>query len=167
VKCTLVLTRSWYRVTPLVVSRQNEAAEPQQVRCKAYSEMHRTETRALVHRKVHHCTTPRYRGQHGLRARQASWKRTRQSSAALAHRGRLTFLLPVAFPSGLTRPPVQPVNDAAFERVGLGLGARQASIDLGNADALVEEDLPVLGRPSLRNAWRRKTGECRVGSNAG
>jgi hypothetical protein len=40
-----------------------------------------TETRALVHRKMHHCTTPRYRGQHGLGARQASWKKTRQSSA--------------------------------------------------------------------------------------
>jgi hypothetical protein len=27
-----------------------------------------TETRALVHRKMHHCTTPRYRGQHALPA---------------------------------------------------------------------------------------------------
>ena len=35
-----------------------------------------TETRALVHRKVHHCTTPRYRGQHGRGARQASPHRT-------------------------------------------------------------------------------------------
>ena len=41
--------------------------------------------------------------------------RTPVAPYPLAHRGRLTFLLPAAFPSGLTRPPVQPVNDAAFE----------------------------------------------------
>ena len=41
--------------------------------------------------------------------------------------------------------PVQPLDQAAFEGVGFGLGARQTTIKLGSASALVEENSPVLG----------------------
>ena len=44
---------------------------------------------------------------------------------------------------------VQPFGDAAGEGAGLGLGARQPAIELGDARPLVEEGAPVLGRPAV------------------
>ena len=47
------------------------------------------------------------------------------------------------------RVAVQPFSDTAGKGLGLGFGARQPAIELGNAGALVEERLPVLGRPAV------------------
>lgn len=44
---------------------------------------------------------------------------------------------------------VHPFDEAAFEGARLGFPARQAAIELRDAGALVEIDLPVLGRPSV------------------
>jgi len=45
--------------------------------------------------------------------------------------------------------PVEPFGHAASEGTGLGSGARQAAIELGNAGPLGEKDLPVIGRPAV------------------
>ena len=47
------------------------------------------------------------------------------------------------------RIAVQPFDDAAGKGLGLGLRTRQSAIELDDAGALVEEDLPVLGRPAV------------------
>jgi hypothetical protein len=44
---------------------------------------------------------------------------------------------------------VQPLLRAAGEGAGLGLAARQSAIELGDARPLVEEDIPILGRPAV------------------
>lgn len=45
---------------------------------------------------------------------------------------------------------VQPFDHAAFESQGLGLRARQPTIELGDARALIVKSAPVLDRPWLR-----------------
>jgi hypothetical protein len=45
--------------------------------------------------------------------------------------------------------PVQPLDDAAFERIGLGLESRHTAVELDDACALVEIRLPILGRPAV------------------
>ena len=47
------------------------------------------------------------------------------------------------------RIAVQPLDDAAGKRLGLGLRPRQSRVELDDACPLVEEDLPVLGRPAV------------------
>ena len=46
------------------------------------------------------------------------------------------------------RIAVQPFGDAVSEGTGLGFGARQPAIELGDPGALVKEGSPVLGRPA-------------------
>ena len=57
------------------------------------------------------------------------------------------------------RIAVQPLGYAAGEGAGLGFRARQTAIELGDAGVLVEERLPVLGRPAVirwgRDSWSR------------
>ena len=49
----------------------------------------------------------------------------------------------------LRRIAVQPLDDATGKRMGLGLRPRQSRVELDDACPLVEEDLPVLGRPAV------------------
>ena len=44
---------------------------------------------------------------------------------------------------------VKPSGNAARESPGLGLGARQAALELGDRGTLTEEEEPVLGRPAV------------------
>jgi hypothetical protein len=44
---------------------------------------------------------------------------------------------------------IQPFRHAAGKGAGLGLRTRQSAIELDGACTLVEEDLPVLGRPAI------------------
>src|ERR1700722_17106401 len=48
------------------------------------------------------------------------------------------------------RVAVEPLGDAAREGARLGLIARETAFELADASSFVEEDLPVLGRPSVR-----------------
>src|SRR5215469_5118103 len=48
-----------------------------------------------------------------------------------------------------SRISVQPLNNAANERLSLGLGARQSTVEFHNSRPFVEERLPVLRRPAV------------------
>src|SRR5262249_48351767 len=47
-----------------------------------------------------------------------------------------------------SRIPVQPLNNAASERLSIGLGARQSAVELGDCCPFFEAQPPVLGRPA-------------------
>jgi hypothetical protein len=47
------------------------------------------------------------------------------------------------------RIPIQPLNNAASERLCLGLGARQSTVELGDRSPFFEEQPPVLCRPAV------------------
>jgi hypothetical protein len=48
-----------------------------------------------------------------------------------------------------SRISVQPLNNAASERLSLSFSAWQSAIELDDAGAFIKEDLPVLGRPAV------------------
>src|SRR5215469_152595 len=48
-----------------------------------------------------------------------------------------------------SRIPVQPLNNAASERLSLRLGARHSAVEFHNSRPFVKERLPVLGRPAV------------------
>ena len=50
---------------------------------------------------------------------------------------------------GWSRVLVQPLYNAASERLSLGLGARQSAVEFRNSRPFVEERPPVLGRPAV------------------
>src|SRR5262249_53962197 len=48
-----------------------------------------------------------------------------------------------------SRIPVQPLNNAASERLSLSLGARHSAVEFHNSRPFVKERLPVLRRPAV------------------
>src|SRR5262249_27019115 len=57
---------------------------------------------------------------------------------------------------------VQPLNNAASERLNLGLGARQSAVEFHNSRPFVEERLPVLGRPAIATGAQHSYDLCFV-----
>ena len=53
---------------------------------------------------------------------------------------------------GHGRVTVEPFNHTMIECLSLGLGPRKPTFKLTNARSLFEEDVPILGRPTVR-AW--------------
>src|SRR5262245_31856888 len=57
---------------------------------------------------------------------------------------------------GWSRVLVQPLHDAASERLSLGLGARQSAVEFRNSRSFVEERLPIVGRPAISTASQHR-----------
>jgi hypothetical protein len=60
------------------------------------------------------------------------------------------------------RDAAQPFVNTVGEGLELGLGARQTTIELGHAGALIEERLTVLGRPVSAHASQETDYGCLV-----
>src|SRR5262249_56597800 len=61
-----------------------------------------------------------------------------------------------------SRIPVQPLNNAASERLSLSLGARHSAVEFHNSRPFVKEDLPVLGRPAIATGSQHSRDLCFV-----
>src|SRR5262249_30974742 len=61
-----------------------------------------------------------------------------------------------------SRISVQPLNNAASERLSLGLGARQPAVELDDAGAFIKEALPVLRRPAVATGSQHSYDLCFV-----
>ena len=60
---------------------------------------------------------------------------------------------------GHGRVTVEPFNHTMIECLSLGLGPRKPTFKLTNARSLFEEDVPILGRPTVR-AWLAASSRC-------
>src|SRR6516225_1257782 len=61
-----------------------------------------------------------------------------------------------------SRISVQPLNNAASERLSLGFGAWQSAVELGNCRPFFEERPPILGRPAVATGSQHSYDLCFV-----